>query len=127
MSILGEYEVGDKKLLDLHLAVDYSDDPNKKFDLRGLLLDYSDSRISNYTYKILGNHLATNLILNARGGIEWKPRKYQACQLLDYKRTYLPMQSRETSAWIDFDKKEIELKVQLNTFPFVILITLNYF
>lgn len=112
MSLLGEYKTGKKKWIDLNFIADYSDDPDHKLQLSGAIEDTSSDVYSNYTYKLLGSHPATNLDLNARGGISWKDRWYFTLHQMDYKRTYLPLQSREALGRLDVNNKEIELKVR---------------
>uniref|UniRef100_A0A1Y1LL77 Vitellogenin domain-containing protein n=1 Tax=Photinus pyralis TaxID=7054 RepID=A0A1Y1LL77_PHOPY len=110
ISLLGEYESGDNKLLDLRFTADYSVDINRKLELSVLLADNSNNVASNYTYIINGKHPATKLHLNSHGDIYWKRNWYSTEHFLDYKRTYLPLQSREAFAKIDVTSKEIEFK-----------------
>ncbi|KAF5274562.1 hypothetical protein FQA39_LY07174 [Lamprigera yunnana] len=110
ISLLGEYETAGNKLLDFRLTVDYSRNSEQKLELGCLLEDNSDSFSSNYTYKISGSHPATKLHLDSHGEVFWKSKWYSTKHLLDYKRTYLPLQSREAFGKVDITNKEIEFK-----------------
>ncbi|KAK4871887.1 hypothetical protein RN001_016011 [Aquatica leii] len=110
VSLLGEYETAGNKLLDLRLTVDYSTNPKQKLELSCLVEDNSNSVATNYTYKISGSHPATKLYLDSHGDIFWKSKWYSTKHLLNYKRTYLPLQSREAFGKIDIVNKEIEFK-----------------
>ncbi|KAK5639713.1 hypothetical protein RI129_012205 [Pyrocoelia pectoralis] len=110
ISLLGQYENTDNKLLDLRFTADYSPNINKKFELSVLIEDNSDNIATNYTYKFSGKHPATKLHLDSHGDVYWKYKWYSTKHFLDYKRTYLPLQSREAFAKVDITNKEIEFK-----------------
>ncbi|KAF5300365.1 hypothetical protein FQR65_LT00986 [Abscondita terminalis] len=110
VSLLGEYETAGNKLLDLRFTVDYSTNPEQKLKLSCLLEDNSNSSATNFSYNIRGSHPPTKLHLDSHGDIFWKSKWYSTKHLLDYKRTYLPLQSREAFGRVDIVNKEIEFK-----------------
>ncbi|CAG9816912.1 unnamed protein product [Phaedon cochleariae] len=99
-----------KSAIDGHIIVDYSLNPDQRLTLDGKINDNSDSVTYNYTYNILAKHNATNLKLNSRGDFYWDASSFGTKHVTNYQRSYLPLSISETSARINMDQNEIELK-----------------
>lgn len=111
ITIFGEYAKTDRVLADVKMSIDYSLDPEKMVKLSAYVANNANQSMPwNYTYRLWTDHRATNLNLNVQGGIFHRPRWYYSRNLVDYKRTYLPVQSGEGSVRLDLDQHELELK-----------------
>lgn len=107
---MGEYSYTSRSI-DGNLIVDYSLDPEKLLTVKGKLSDMSDISSYNYTWEFDAEHTATNLRMDSSANIFWNPTMFGNDYLTKYKRSYMPESTSETLIKIDFDNKEIELKV----------------
>lgn len=107
---MGEYSYGLRNI-DGNLTVDYSLDPEKRLTVKGKLSDMSDTFSYRYSCKLDAEHNATNLKLDSIANIFWNPTIFGNDYLTKYKRSYMPESTSETLIRINFDNKEIELKV----------------
>lgn len=62
----------------------------------------------------MATHPATNLNLEANGGIYYKTRWFYTSHFVNYTHNLVPPQPGEVSTKIDVDSKEIEFKVNNN-------------
>lgn len=72
----------------------------------------------NYSVKIVGLHIASEVILNANGSVGARPGLYEAQSLGEYKRGYLPLQEGSLVAAFNLRTKEIRYLVSLTFFVF---------
>lgn len=111
VTFLGEYQSDLVNLADVKLEVEYALDPEKKVEFHANLQDHCRGEFRNYTFNISGTHPATNLELMFNGGLDYYAKYYHTFNEAQYKRTYLPLQSSDTSATINIRGNEIEIKV----------------
>lgn len=97
--------------MDAQFTVNYSNNPEQTVKVGGQFNDNCNSNLFNYTYNLWAIHDATNLNLNTRGGFYWNPYGYNTGHYTGYKRSYLPLQTAEALARVDFVHNEMEIKV----------------
>lgn len=114
VTISGSYESTMKKYADIDLVIDYSKNPEQLAQLHGVIEDNCNPNMLNYTFYLFANHPATNLNLEANGGIYYKPRWFYTSHFVNYTRNLVPPHPGEVSTRIDMDRKEIEFKVNNN-------------
>lgn len=99
-----------KKPIEVNLLVDYSSDPDRRLELSGQIENASDENRLNYTYSFVASHPFSNLMLDCKGGVFTRSKWYKTSHSVDYKRTYLPLQSGESLALVDVRNSEVEFK-----------------
>lgn len=101
-------------LLRAKFEADYCDDPDHFVNFEALAQDLtSEVGYRNYSVKVVGLHIASEVILNANGSVGARPGLYEAQSLGEYKRGYLPLQDGSLVAALNLRTKEIRYLVSL--------------
>lgn len=97
--------------LDGQITIDYSTDSERTVTFGIRAEDKSKETTYNYSYNIWAEHNATNLYLNCFGHVHWSPTKCGTEHIADYKKSYLSLSRSVALAKVDFDVKDILIKV----------------
>lgn len=100
-------------LLRAKFEADYCDDPDHFVNFEALAQDLSNEvGYRNYSVKVVGLHIASEVILNANGSVGARPGLYEAKSLGEYKRGYLPLQEGSLVAALNLRTKELRYFVR---------------
>ncbi|XP_034669576.1 uncharacterized protein LOC117902369 [Drosophila subobscura] len=107
------YYRGAQDLLRTHLTIDYSEQPEQLIVLGAQLRDlYSQLGHTNYTFKIYGQHQASELDVQLNGTLAARTSYYKTESTAHYKRDIFPARYGKFLALLDLNKRELEYERQ---------------
>lgn len=91
-----------------HVEFEYCDEPEHLLTLSAVVKDLTtQTGYRNYTFHLLGEHVASELDLNALGSVGLRPGLYEMDNQAHYKRSYLPLQEGSLVGMLNMRSKEI--------------------